>query len=86
MMHHQTTISKNQSDQFVDVVMKAEAVMMNVDSDVPRALVRRIDCVNLCWKTTMMRRQGYRFTDIAMRVPRIMIVAVLAVDNMVVEE
>ncbi len=70
----------------MDVVIKAEAVMMNEDPDVPRALIRRADRVNLSLKTTLMMRQECRFMDIAMRVPRIIIVAVLAVDNMVLEE
>ncbi len=86
-MYHQATISKNQSDQFVDMAMKVEAVMMTVDSVVHRAVVHRVDRVDLLWKTSlMMRQEKCQFVDIATRVPRITIVAALVVDNIMIEE
>lgn len=53
----------------------------------PKQLVRRIDRVDLSRITTLaMRQEECRLTDIAMSVPRIMIVAVSAIANLVVEE
>ena len=71
----------------MDVNMKNEAIMMNVDSDGPRALVRRVDRMDHSSMTSlMMRQEECRFMDITIRVLCVTIVAVLAVYDMVVED